>query len=281
MDIVGTFEISSGKIIASDPCESYDPDGFDGAEFKVLNGHWTAYTETSPIDHTKPSKLMIHHESVNYNELEWLKLDNIFTVSCQTGFFDKNHYRNDNDVDVDVIEKKNDSDNDPGDKWYNMCNAVTKTNNLAKVIPFGVVTSDVNEHGDDTYNVYGAYKDYKLVALKMPFDEPDAPHDNIPQQDTIKTRYFKCVYGGLPFGRFSGTKPKQAANKAFTHIIKENGYNGPITFGVIDCTRGSKHKTYTYTGEKQHLEQPTTVTIGTGPNAKTISYNYHNKITKN
>lgn len=101
-----------------------------------------------------------------------------------------------------------------------------------------------------------------------------------------KVRYFKVVVdGGNAHGRFSGTKPKQAANKALTSILKtreKNGQHvgGQIKFSIIECTRGSKHKQYNYIGERIKLDSPMLVTIGKGPEAKVIEYKYNNKVMK-
>lgn len=86
-----------------------------------------------------------------------------------------------------------------------------------------------------------------------------------------KPRYFKVILDGenaeSAHGRFSGTKPKQAANKALTSIIKTEGkkgnqIEGKLKFSIMECTRGSKHKRYYYEGERKKLENPMKVIIG-------------------
>lgn len=102
-----------------------------------------------------------------------------------------------------------------------------------------------------------------------------------------RTRYFKVFVNGeeAPHGRFSGAKPKQAANKALTSLAKaleQNGQTGggKINFSIVECTRGSKHKKYDYVGERVKLTNPMRVQIGSGPDAKEIVYNYSNKVMK-
>lgn len=118
-----------------------------------------------------------------------------------------------------------------------------------------------------------------------------APKKTVPKKTSTETktsspRYFKVVYeNGQPKGRFSGTKPKQAANKALTSILKTRESDGKSTtvkikFSIIECTRGSKHKEYNYVGERVKLDKPMEVTIGKGANAKTIKYRYNNKVFK-
>ena len=94
-----------------------------------------------------------------------------------------------------------------------------------------------------------------------------------PQLTENKKRYFKCIYVDEKtnivncVGRYSGKKPKQAANKALTAMtkqfkeqgIKTNGMK--INFGVIEQTRGSKRKKYYYQGIRNILKNPVPVSI--------------------
>ena len=89
--------------------------------------------------------------------------------------------------------------------------------------------------------------------------------DNSKSTD-LKKRYFKCIYVDEKtkcvncVGRYSGKKPKQAANKALTALtknFKEQGINTnglKINFGVIEQTRGSKRKKYYYHGTRNTLK---------------------------
>ena len=114
-------------------------------------------------------------------------------------------------------------------------------------------------------------------------------------EDKVKTaegkvcRYFK-IYDkvtGTTRGRFSGSKPKQAANKAFTSVIKYLVDNGEpiidieISFTIKECTRGSNGKTYDYVGTRVILENPMKVTINKDKeDEKIITYKYNNKVMK-
>jgi len=100
--------------------------------------------------------------------------------------------------------------------------------------------------------------------------------------ETPATRYFKIVNeDGTTQGRFSGRKPKQAANKALTSILKERketgkGTAGKVDFSIVECTRGSKHKQYSYEGQRKKLPEKMTVTIDN----KEIVYEYSNVVKK-
>ncbi|MBA42668.1 MAG: hypothetical protein CMF62_01490 [Magnetococcales bacterium] len=105
-----------------------------------------------------------------------------------------------------------------------------------------------------------------------------------------KDRYFKVIYGGgEAHGRFSGSKPKQAANKALTSILKElknekKNTKGKIDFQIRECTRGSKCKEYSYVGERRKLDQPLEVqlkkVLDDSGKPKTIKYAYENVVRK-
>jgi hypothetical protein len=111
------------------------------------------------------------------------------------------------------------------------------------------------------------------------------------ETENSKRRYFKVVVNGEEaHGRFSGTKPKQAANKALTSILKskekvggdsgQTATHGQIKFSIIECTRGSKHKQYNYVGERVKLENPMLVEIGEGDDLKVIEYKFNNRVMK-
>ncbi len=101
-----------------------------------------------------------------------------------------------------------------------------------------------------------------------------------------RVRYFRCIYTDNTFGRFSGYKPKQAAGKALTSILKQRQQEGKdlaeeIGFSMVECTRGGSHKVSQYTGKRVKLEKPVTVTIKTSDGKKKeINYNFTNKISK-
>ena len=82
-----------------------------------------------------------------------------------------------------------------------------------------------------------------------------------------KKRYFRCLYEEngvvLCVGRYSGRKPKQAANKALTALVKSNkSLEGKeIIYGVVEQTRNSKRKKYYYSGCRKLLTDPVPVEI--------------------
>ena len=128
----------------------------------------------------------------------------------------------------------------------------------------------------------------KVAAPVVQKEEVATEQPEQPQQEGGKkrVRYFRCVYSDDTFGRFSGYKPKQAAGKALTSILRHRDAEGKdlseeISFSMIECTRGGNHKVSQYNGKRVKLEKPVTVTIKTSDGKKKeINYNFTNKITK-
>jgi hypothetical protein len=100
-----------------------------------------------------------------------------------------------------------------------------------------------------------------------------------------KYRTFKVKVddNDIPYGRYNGVFPLQAANKALSEIIKNKKKNndfdlkgGDINFSLIECTKGSNKKTYQYSGNRIKLENPVEYVV----NGNTITKNYKNIIRK-
>jgi hypothetical protein len=122
----------------------------------------------------------------------------------------------------------------------------------------------------------GAKKATKKEAVKATA-EPRTGH-----------RFFRCVYkttaGQIVYiGRYSGRKPKQAACKALTGIVKSNDLKvgEKVTFLIQECTRGSKKKKYSYVGSQVDLDTPVKITITKKDNSTdTITYTKNNVVKK-
>ena len=105
-----------------------------------------------------------------------------------------------------------------------------------------------------------------------------------------KLRYFKLFYNNEICGRYCGKKPKQAANKAFSSIVKDMKKDGvsvtidsqlEVPFTIKECTRNSKHKEYKYVGKRHLLKEPVKVSIDNGDGSvKEIVYKFHNQLQK-
>lgn len=123
----------------------------------------------------------------------------------------------------------------------------------------------------------------KEPVVESGVDNAELVDDEFAENNPKKKNYrhFKLIFNGSePTGRFSGTKPKQASNKALSSIYK-GGYSetGEIKFSIVECTQGSKRKQYNYIGERVKLDHPMVVPIKKG-GEKSITYNYNNKVRK-
>ncbi len=110
------------------------------------------------------------------------------------------------------------------------------------------------------------------------------------QKEKKKKRYFRCLYEEngvvLCVGRYSGRKPKQAANKALTALVKSNKTleGKEIIYGVVEQTRNSKRKKYYYSGCRKLLSDPVPVEIKKNINGnevkETITYKHQSVVKK-
>ena len=94
------------------------------------------------------------------------------------------------------------------------------------------------------------------------------------------TRSFKVQLPGSEeySGRFTGSTPYQAANKALSKYFRVTDKpKSVVTFSIRESTRGSKHNVYTYEGHRVKLETPVTYTIGEG---NTITKHHKNQLKK-
>ena len=94
-------------------------------------------------------------------------------------------------------------------------------------------------------------------------------------------RTFKIVQGGKDdaSSRLLGSTPKQAANKAFTSILRQQNKTTckKMKFAIQETTQNSKKKVYTYTGERVKLKTPLEYDVKTKDGeTRTIVIKYKN-----
>jgi hypothetical protein len=176
------FEITSGKIICSDPCYTNDV-WCMGIVDNVVNGTWVASVDKRDMDDwgERIAVLWIANkeEMAKNPKIAWEVLAEEpmnFTGgvdSGQFGFFDFGDYRNDASAkDLKKFDFGAEYDKEDGDKWYRACSDLTLGDESWGVLPKGVVSS--SGFGDGSYEVFG-YKDAydKYVAFAVVFIEDD------------------------------------------------------------------------------------------------------------
>lgn len=104
-------------------------------------------------------------------------------------------------------------------------------------------------------------------------------------------RFFKIVkldnlFGIINncYGRYVGKTPKQAANKAFTRLIKnkqkENKFATEILFCIKECTQNSKKRLYWYHGIQKKYDRPIRVMTRGLLNMIEVTYKHYSVVKK-
>ncbi len=146
-DIIGEFDVTSGKLRISDPC--YDVDTWCAGEVEAANGRWTASVERTDegVWGTRIARLLVTHVDCPVPAgYDWQLLSiEVGVDSGQAGVFDAAHYRDDS-----LAEQFPVSDPlVPEEPWYSLCCNRTLGEESAGVIPFGAVAS--SGYGDGAY----------------------------------------------------------------------------------------------------------------------------------
>ena len=152
MIMKNTFEVTSGKIVCSDPCYEI-PTWCQGIADNVANGIWEAGIE---YESNRVKRLFVTHTNSNTRRIEDFVGESIGCYgvdSGQFGFFDYDYYRNDKIA--ENLQKQDFGagyDKEDGDSWYRACCKITIDENWG-VMPFGAVSS--SGWGDGSYEVKG------------------------------------------------------------------------------------------------------------------------------
>jgi hypothetical protein len=167
------FEITSGKIVASDPCYII-PTWCQGVIEKVRNGTWVAEVKKSDGSNgwgVRVASLTVYNKNYGSigNHLEEMNFD-AGVDSGQFGFFDFDFYRND-DKATDLIKEDfgENYDRESGDAWYRAVCYLTIAEESWGVLPNAAVSS--SGYGDGSYQVFGEkdadgfYVGFKVVFI--------------------------------------------------------------------------------------------------------------------
>lgn len=165
---LGQFEVTSGKLVVSDPCYDLNENTIImGVLDDVLNGAWSAYVSKKEVQDWGEAcaKLLACHSSVadKKETLEWVKGNFIVGVdSGQAGIFDVSKYRIP-DADTGSTEP-----NDTDSEWYYACCDITESGEEAGVLDGGVVSR--TGFGDGAYAAYYAVNGQsQIIGIKIIF----------------------------------------------------------------------------------------------------------------
>lgn len=157
------FEVTSGKMVLSDPCYELGT-WCQGVAENVKNGTWVGVLEQSDegawgvrnsilismnVEAMKKNPLLERELMSSGDLINWGGVD-----SGQFGHFDFANYRKDENV-IDVPKVWEDEwESQEGDKFYRACCYQTlETEDSFGVVPFGVLSS--SGYGDGSYPTYG------------------------------------------------------------------------------------------------------------------------------
>jgi len=167
---LGTFNIETSKVLVTDPC--YKKDEWCNHTVKnVKTGKWRAkiYGRDCGSWGHRVAFLVAGVKDEVLPPLEsykWhLVSKNIGVDSGQIGFYDKNHYKDDNVV-KNLKRKHNEiiCENEP---WYSFNCDRTLSKDRAGIIPFGCVSS--SGYGDGVYSCWTLEKNDKVIGIAVNF----------------------------------------------------------------------------------------------------------------
>lgn len=188
-----TFKVTSGFIVASDPC--YEIPTWCQGIVPAKNGEWEVYVEIDDYDGRVKNISAWNIEAAQDNHhlpnevYSAGFLPHSFGVdSGQFGYFDKDAYRNDAVITPDIPTWKeydtNHTKDETGEKFYSACCEATLTKNTDTegygVLPFGLVSR--SGWGDGSYPTTGIQdKDGNYIALATVFI--DDSYDDDEEED--------------------------------------------------------------------------------------------------
>jgi hypothetical protein len=178
-EFIGSFKVTSGSIIVSDPCYgmSIVYEGTHAAKLDAKNGTWVGEIV---LHQGRVSRLVCYHKKHGLYKVG-LKLADfeVAVDSGQAGVFDSESYRNDETVkDWPESDRLYEDVICPEEPWYSWCCDRTCSEDQAGAVPNGVVSSTA--WGDGCYKCEIAKEEDVVVAVSIDFyyeDEDDNDDD--------------------------------------------------------------------------------------------------------
>ena len=155
---LGTFEVTSGKLIITDPCYKFDEENVIPAK----NGTWTASVEYNNSGYVA-ELIVLHQDYYRVGATEQI-LDFTCPVdSGQAGVFDADAYAQNQGGEYGNM-----------DTFYGkICHLTCETEEMGGIITmnkaaFGAASTSGN--GDGDYEIAGFYQDGELYGIRVYFD---------------------------------------------------------------------------------------------------------------
>ena len=199
MDNYGLFDITTGKVIITDPCE-LGQDNEVNQTLAVSKGKWRG-TISKGISNNKVSSLLVTKaDLIISDDLVTIEHGFVKVKTGQLGIFDLSAYRDDSLL--PPLTKIFDED---GEIFYNHCCISTLSRKCSGIFPFGIVSST---NGDGVYEVQLLQKKEETVGIKVIFlpETPDLATDtfmengiviDVSEEDVDFIDFFNDLFDGF------------------------------------------------------------------------------------
>ncbi len=167
---LGSFELESNRIVAADPTYA-DDDSLRVTLAPAAPGQWDAWIGKADVEDWGTRAVELGATKHGTKVVDWKVLDTkgVGVDSGQAGLFDPK-YINQTSL-LPPVEKWASEPIDRDNLWYSYCSARTLSDQLAGVIPHGVVSA--SGVGDGLYRVLESRVEGQLVGVRLIFIEED------------------------------------------------------------------------------------------------------------
>jgi hypothetical protein len=181
-----SFNVTSGKLVISDPCYRCDENVVQDylKVVKAKNGKWffeVCYSDEGPWG-DRVAGIIARHESYQYDESlkRGVMIKNLCVDSGQMSIVDFEHYKNDEDA-KDFVPNLTKEWGDhycenEGDEWYRMISEISLSEESAGCFEHGCVSS--SGFGDGSYNGLVTYDgNNEAIKIDITFIEDEDSYD--------------------------------------------------------------------------------------------------------
>ena len=150
---LGTFQVTSGKLIISDPCYGYDEENNEDLQVLLKSAKRGDWSATVSYDEEEVVHQLVVFWGNTEPEGEWIPIDQMIAVdSAQAGIFDFTFFDDDEKI-LDEVENVYDIEmDDDVSKYYIACCDAVASEQQGGIVPGGAVA--MSGYGDGLYQVY-------------------------------------------------------------------------------------------------------------------------------
>src|SRR3954468_38040 len=148
---LGTFQVTSGKLIISDPYYGYDEENTEDLQVLLKSAKRGDWSATVSYDEEEVVYQLVVFWGNTEPEGEWIPIDQVIAVdSAQAGIFDFTFFDDDEKI-IDEVENVYGMDEDVS-KYYIACCDAVASEQQGGIVPGGAVA--MSGYGDGLYQVY-------------------------------------------------------------------------------------------------------------------------------